>query len=452
MIIKIALITLVFLFMGCSKHRIDAPKDLDKSAQELAVNKYADTFSNGKVQNSWLKTFDDNELNRIVKESLKNNPNLKVAAASVEQAKAQTKLAASAMNPSVNYAGRVSQTTTGSDLAIGGVGASWEPDVWGRLSAQVQSASASEKSIQADYAGAKQTLVSDVAKAWFVLIEAQKQERLSKSIMESYRTTFENVKVQFDVGQVLRKDLVQSQAELDSAKDAYIQAQNAHKSSARALEILLGRYPSGTYKTASGLAKLPSFPQVGIPSSLLTRRPDLVAKQEELRAAFFAKKDAELSRLPSFTLSLNSLTSSATGFLTALGAGVVGPIYDGGAISAEVSLANATQKKALMAYQSSILDAFDDVETSLGNEKYLLERKSTLKEAVYNYKIALQDTQVQYNIGKVDITILQVQQAEYASAQRTYLHVRSLLLQNRVNIYLALGGGFDENRAIGEKK
>ena len=451
MIVKVSLAVITLLFVGCNQHRIDLPQDLNQTAQAVTPKEYADPFSNAKVQNSWLKTFEDKELESLVTEALKNNPNLKVASASVDQAKAQTKLAASAMNPSVNYAGQVSQTTAGTHLNVGGVGASWTPDIWGRLSAQVQAATASQRSVQANYAGAKQLLVADVTKAWFSLIEATQQEALSKAIVDAYTQTYESIKVQFEVGKVLRKDMVQAQADLDASKDAYIQAQNAKKSSARALELLLGRYPSGLYKADEDLATLPPFPHVGVPSSLLERRPDLISKEEELRAAFFAKKDAQLSRLPSFTLSLSSLTSSATSFLTALGAGVAGAIYDGGAISAQVTLANATQKKALLSYQSAILDAFNDVETTLGNEKYLTQREETLKDAVKNYKIALEDTQTQYEVGKVDITLLQIQQAKYASAQRTHLHVTSLLLQNRVNIYLALGGGFDQHSAIGDK-
>jgi len=452
MFIKIALLCIPLLFVGCNEKRIDIPKNLDTPAKVDTPKEYADSFSNAKVQNSWLQTFGDKKLESLVKEALKNNPNLKTAAQSVAQAKAETKLAASAMNPSINYAGQVSQTTAGTNLNVGGVGASWEPDIWGRLSAQVQSATASQKAVEADYAGAKQLLVANVTKAWFVLIESTKQELLSKSIVQSYAKTYKSVKVEYEVGEVLRKDLVQSQAELDSAKDAYIQTKNAKKNSARALEILLGRYPSGTYETDATLVTLSPFPSVGVPSSLLTRRPDLVSKEEALRAAFFASKDANLSRLPTFTLSLNSLTSSATGFLTALAAGVSGPIYEGGAISAQIELADATQKKALLSYQAAILDAFNDVETNLANENYLLEREKALKEAVSNYKIALKDTQTEYEIGKVDISLLEIQQAKYASARRTHLHVKSLLLQNRVNIYLSLGGGFDDKNAIGDKR
>jgi len=452
MLVKVAVLFIPLLFIGCNEKRISVPKDLESPAKVSTPKEYADPFSNAKVQNSWLKTFGDVELNTIVKEALTNNPNLKVASESVDQAKAQTKLASSAMNPSLNYAAKTSQTTEGTNFSVGGVGASWEPDIWGRLSAQVESATASQKAVEADYAGAKQLLVANVTKAWFVLIESTKQELLSKSIVQAYSKTYESVKVEYEVGEVLRKDLVQSQAELDSAKDAYIQAQNAKKSSARALEILLGRYPSGTYTTDSSLVTLSAFPSVGVPSSLLTRRPDLVAKEENLRAAFFASKDANLSRLPTFTLSLNSLTSSATSFLTALAAGVSGPIYEGGAISAQIELADATQKKALLSYQAAILDAFNDVETNLANENYLLQRDSSLQEAVKNYKVALQDTQTEYEVGKVDISLLEIQQAKYASARRTHLHVKSLLLQNRVNIYLSLGGGFDDKNAIGDKR
>jgi NodT family efflux transporter outer membrane factor (OMF) lipoprotein len=438
----------ILAVFGCT-HRIEAPEDLDAPARELTVEQFVAPHKVGPVENGWLFGFDDKRLNEYVAEAMAHNPDLVIAASNADRAKAQSKLAAAAMKPSVNYGGRVSETSTGTDLSFGGVGAVWEPDLWGRLSAQVQSAQATQRSVEADYAGARQALAGDVCRAWFALIEATRQEGLADTIRSSYDDLLSTVETKYRVGQVLRKDVAQAQADYDSANDAYLQAQNARQIASRSMEILLGRYPSAGLVSEADLPRLPSFPESGVPADLLQRRPDLVASEEALRAAFFSSKEAQLARLPRFTLSLRGLSSSATGFLAQLGAGVSGPLYEGGAIEAQIESADAQQRAMLAAHQGAVLNAFKDVEASLDNETFLQQRIVALSNAVASYTLALQDTRIQYDVGQVDLAIVQLQQAKLAGAQMTLVHVQTLLLQNRVNMYLALGGGFDDQDALG---
>jgi multidrug efflux system outer membrane protein len=432
---------------GCTD-RISVPEDLDQTVRGMPQAQFSSPHGTGPVENGWLESFHDAQLETLVSEAMAHNPTLKVAAYNVEQAKANSKLASSSIKPSINYGGIVSQTSTGRNLSFGGVGATWEPDLWGRLSAQVQSAEATQKAIEADYAGARQALAADVSRAWFALIEATRLKSLSKEILDSYKETLESAEVKYRIGQILRKDVAQAQADYDSAEDAYIQSENAMKIAARVVEVLLGRYPSAEMIAVAGFPALPPFPSSGIPADLLERRPDLISKEEMLRAAFFASKDAQLAQLPTFRITLRGIAGSLADFLSQLGAGVTGPLYQGGAIEAQIESADAEQKMALADYQGAVLNAFKDVENALNNEAFLLKRITTIEHAVKGYTIALKDTRVQYNIGKVDLVDVQIQQAKLAGAQITLLHLRTLLLQNRVNMYLALGGGFDENAAM----
>jgi len=452
---NIALLLVLLLAQGCSSHRIEAPDSLGEEVKTKVENTeefYAEQGITGKVENNWLKTFNDAELDKLVNEALEYNPNLRAAYFVVEQAAAQTKLAGAALQPTVGYNGGVSNTSAGNSSSSGGIGASWELDVWGRVSAQVQSARSSQRAIEADYAFAKQSLVAEVSKAWFLLIEASQQEQLSKQIVKEFAATSELVSVKFELGEVLRKDVSQARADLNSAKDSHIQAQNAVKNSSRALELLLGRYPSATLAGQRNLPQLSPFPQAGVPAELLQRRPDLIAKEEQLRSAFFAVKDAELSRLPAFTLSVGGGLSNGSNFLSALAAGVTGPIYTGGAIEADIENATAAQKEAMASYEATIISVFKDVETSLTNERVLEERSEVLALAVEDYLIALKDTQTQYELGEIELTLVQIQQTKLDASRSTDLHVKSLLLQNRVNMYLGLGGGFDSDDAGSEVK
>ena len=442
------------VFVGCS-HQVQTPTELSQPAKTQVINTkefYSDRNITGEVQNNWLKTFNDSTLEKLVKEALEKNPNLRIASYNVQQAVAQTALASAALKPTVGYNAGVSNTNVGGTSSAGGIGASWQPDVWGRVSAQVQSSRSSQRSVEADYAFAKQSLVADVSKAWFLLIETHKQFDLSQEILKEYTGTLEIVSVKYEVGQVLRKDVAQSRADVNAAKDSLIQAENSVKNSSRALELLLGRYPSAKLVADVNLPTLSPFPSAGIPSDLLSRRPDLIAKEEQIRSAFFATKDAELARLPTFSLSVGGGLSNVNSFIGLLSAGVTGPIYTGGAIEAEIKIANIEQKKALTAYESTILSAFKDVETYLANEKVLQARGLVLALAVEDYELALKDTQTQYELGEVELTLVQVQQRQLDGARSTNLHIESLLLQNRVNMYLSLGGGFDDEDAASDVK
>ena len=451
--INIALSISALLIQGCS-NKVQAPTKLSEPVQVKTVAKkefYADRNISSKVENNWLKSFNDAKLNTLAYEALEKNPNLRVASFSVEQAVAQTKLASAALKPTVGYNAGVSDTSAGGSSS-GGVGASWQPDVWGRVSAQVQSVRSTQRAVEADYAFAKQSLVAEVAKAWFSLIESTKQEELSSSIVKEYESTLDIVQIKFEVGQVLRKDVSQARADVNSAKDSLVQAQNAVKNSSRALELLLGRYPGADLMSNANLPTLSTFPSTGVPTDLLKRRPDLIAKEEGIRSAFFATKDAELARLPTFTLSVGGGLNNVNNFIGLISAGITGPIYTGGAIEAEIENANAGQKKALASYEGTILVAFKDVETSLANEKVLQERLQVLSFAVEDYEIALKDTKVQYELGEIDLTLVQIQQRKLDGSRSTRLHVESLLLQNRVNMYLALGGGFEDEDAASKVK
>jgi len=453
--IKYISISLSILLLQACSSRIDTSTLTSKPKNIKTVTTkhfYSDRNISGNVENNWLNTFNDKTLDSLAKEALEKNPNLRVASLAVEEAVAQTNLAAAALKPTIGYNAGVSNTSTGASSTTGGIGASWQPDVWGRVSAQVQSTLSSQRAIEADYAFAKQSLVADVSKSWFSLIESSKQEKLSSQIVKDYESTLDIVKTKFEVGQVLRKDVSQANADLNAAKDSHIQAKNAVKNSSRALELLLGRYPSAEMSAKVNLPKLSAFPATGVPTDLLQRRPDLISKEEQLRSSFFATKDAELSRLPTFTLSVGGGINNAQNFIGLLAAGISGPIYTGGAIEAEIKGANASQKKALASYEATILNAFKDVETSLSNEKVLQERSEVLSLAVQDYEIALKDTKVQYELGQIDLTIVQIQQRKLNASRSTDLHVKSLLLQNRVNMYLALGGGFDDKDAGEEVK
>ena len=246
------------------------------------------------------------------------------------------------------------------------------------------------------------------------------------------------------VGQGSMQDAHLARARLAESQEAARQAQTALENAKRSLELLLGRYPSAEIETAEGLVAVPPPVAAGIPSELLERRPDLRAAEQRVAAAFYKQKEAELLRLPRFSISLGAGLTNLTDAVAGLAAGIFAPLYTGGAIEAEIAGATAEQKKAIAGYAQSALQAFKEVETTLAAEEHLLRREGYLKEAVDENFKAFQLVQKQYEIGKIEFLDVLSVQNKWIQARIALIDVSTRRLVNRVQLHLALGGSFAE--------
>jgi len=189
---------------------------------------------------------------------------------------------------------------------------------------------------------------------------------------------------------------------------------------------------------------LPAPIPVGVPSDIIQRRPDLVAAERRVAAAFYLTEQANLARLPSFTLSAGVGGSAGLdNAIGQLGAGLVAPIFAGGALAAQVDQANADQEAAMAAYGQNLLKAFEEVETSLTNESLFKERERFLISAKDNNRMAYQLAQAQYNVGQTDLLSVLIIQAQWVGSQVGVVNIRSDRLTQRVDLHLALGGSFE---------
>ena len=240
-----------------------------------------------------------------------------------------------------------------------------------------------------------------------------------------------------------RAQLAQSQAQLAEVKDSYLQV-------VRGLEVLLGSYPAGELKVASTLATLPPKVPSGLPSQLLERRPDVLAAQHTFNAAFHLVQSAKAAQLPAFAL------TGAGGYLTneiyqelkfrpwvwTAAGSILAPLYTGGYLQAQVKVANQDQNAALAFYGQTLLQAFNDVEVTLTNERYLKDQKQEANEALTSMQCALTLGKVKYTIGQTDLSpVLQLENGSWKLKMvDTYLQYE--LIANRISLYLALGGPF----------
>ena len=202
---------------------------------------------------------------------------------------------------------------------------------------------------------------------------------------------------------------------------------------------------------AQHLAPMPQALPVGMPSDLLERRPDVIAAERRLAAAFNRVGEAKAAKLPRISLSasISALSSSLLvlqdrsnpgyGF----GANLFAPLYQGGALQAQVEIRNAEQRQAMAEYARIAQRSFGEVENALGADLALRERNAILARTIVDNQRALELAQIQYRVGKVDLRTVEQRQLALYSARTAQLRVQTDRLAQRANLYLALGGGFE---------
>jgi len=413
----------------------------------------------------WIKDFNDPILERLIREAQVNNQNLKASAARVEVAIARARIAGADLYPEVtgsldarrHRSNSESNNDVNSNYTTNlglGVDVSWEIDLWGRLSSRASAATLEFEVSQAEWQAAQLSLAAGVARSWFNLAEAQLQLKLVEQRLNNLSDNLSTIEEDFKLGLRGALDVYLARADV-AAEHARIASRSATVHDAkRTLEVLLGRYPKGLIKSVNDLTPLTSPIPSGLPSELLIRRPDLIASQKQLEASDQRVAAAHADRFPRLSLTGNLGTRSddlsnliSSDYLVwSVFSGLTAPLFDAGRLEAEEERSRANAKIAEDNYNQALLTAFKEVETGLRNEHLLKEQESALKQAVEE-SIAAEDLAFeQYQSGLLDfITVLESQRRSFG-AQSTEIEIRNQRLQNRINLYLALGGAFIEEQ------
>lgn len=410
---------------------------------------------NGEIAGDWLATFDDPQLAALVNEALAHNPDLRVSAARVEQAGEYVNQAKAALLPTITLFGTGGVKSGGGDLSSAIQGAalpiSWELDLWGRLRYGRNAAEETSLAAQADFEYARQSLAAAVARSWFTASETWLQRQIAGEMVQSAEQLLALAEIRFKVGVGSEQDVTLARASLGTLRDGAKQIELAHQQAIRALELLVGRYPSAELATRHELTTLPGPVPVGMPLAMLERRPDLVAAERRIAAAFNRVGEAKAARLPKITLnaSVAAMTSEVIEMkedfdnpTSGAGARLIAPVYQGGALVSQVEIRTLEQKEAIAAYAASALKALGDVENALAAGGNLADRERLLGKALADNRRALDLVQTSYRTGKADMRAVQSQLLDLQAARLNLLRVQSEQLSQRVNLHLALGGGF----------
>ena len=415
----------------------------------------------GPVADDWLQSLNDPALDAIVAEAIANNLDLRQAAERVTIAQQSVIVVGSQLLPQVGavFGGRTTRDEDrdkNSNATLAYAGVAWELDVWGRLRAQRAAAEAGYEATALNYAYARQSLAATVAKAWTLATETRQLLGLAEQAVAIYRTLLELVMIRRSAGKDSDLDVVDTRAKLESALSAVEAARESYGEARRALEVLLGRYPAAEIEVVAAYPLLPAPPATGAPAALLERRPDLVAAEREVLAAFRQEEAAKLALLPDFSLSLvggrlgdQLLTLLRLNpWLASAAIGVSIPIYEGGALRAKVEIATAQQAQAVARYGGVVLTAFREVENALANEQLLAKRLPLDQRALRNRTEAVRIATVQYVAGSRDLLWVSNLQTGQLTTEADLIKLRGLQRVNRIRLLLALGGSFDPAPAM----
>lgn len=411
----------------------------------------------GPVQAGWIDRLRDPILSALVREAQENNRDLQAAAASVDSSRALANQAGASLSPQVGLAG--SGVATGdtdgnsADSYSASVQASWELDIWGRLGATNQASVLSAEAAEADYVFSQYSIAAAVARSYFLAIDADNQVAISKANVDGLKEIVRISEVQYEFGMASRQDVSLAKSDLATAEAGLAAAKGGRRDALRSLEVLLGRYPGGNADIGDALPELPQPPPAGLPSDLLERRPDIIAAERRVAAAFNSLDAAKAAKYPSFTLTgefggssadLLSLLDPANLAWTAA-ASIAAPLVDGGRLDAQVAEATADQKSAIASYGQTVIDAFQEVETGLDQLGVLRKQTSSTSDAAKEANTALAIARIRYDEGETDLLdVLSIQQRVFA-AEADLSALQRSELENWVNLNLALGGSWDQS-------
>jgi NodT family efflux transporter outer membrane factor (OMF) lipoprotein len=410
------------------------------------------------ARGKWWEMFGDAELNKLAAQVEVSNQNIRAVEAQYRQARALAQQSQASYYPTVtggasvtrSKASNISNSTSNYNLNLG---ASWEPDIWGRIQRSVEAGNAGLQASAADLEAAKLSTQAALVQDYFLLRTNDARKMLLDNTVANYEKSLQLTQNQFAVGVAARADVVASETQLKSAKAQAVDVGIQRAQLEHAISILIGKAPSelSIAPATSAFITLPPPIPLGIPSQLLERRPDIAAAERRAAQANAKIGVTEAAFYPNLTLSaaLGFQSPSFANWLTAparfwsLGPALAQSIFDGGLRKAQTAQAMAVYDQNAANYRQTILGAFQQVEDNLAALRILEQEAQLQDDAVKSAQESLQITLNQYKAGTV--TYLNVVTVETIALNNeiTALGIQSNRLSAAVLLITALGGGWN---------
>ena len=446
------------MLWGCTNSPLPTLSNSDVPAA------FSETRANAPIwpKADWWQGFGDPQLTQLIGNAQANNLDIAQASARLRQADARVRQAHAALLPTVNFNpniqalyGQGAGASVSETDWVATLGASYELDFWGKNRDAVNAARASRAASTADRATVALTATAAVADAYFQLLSLRERIALSQANFKTSQDILNLVQRRVNAGYAANSDLTQERANMDAIQAALPPLEQQELETQDALAILTGRPPEGFTVTGTGLDKIVD-PAVapGLPSDLLTRRPDIQTAEANLIAAHANLAAARTAFLPDITLTafagaaypaINAAVNNipAVGASEGLGASLMQVIFDGGKIEGQVAEAKAREEELLSTYRAAVISAFSDVENALGALSHLTEQEVALKNQVDHAQSVLAGARRKYVAGYADFLTVTDAEKGLNAARDQLSDIRRAQLAASVALFKALGGGYE---------
>nr|WP_031430035.1 MULTISPECIES: efflux transporter outer membrane subunit [Methylomicrobium] len=411
----------------------------------------------------WWRLFDDPELNALEEQVAQANQSVAQAEAQYRQAQHLVQSSQSSLLPVATLTGTLNRFKAASGQSLAptgirnlfglGVGAVWEPDLWGKIRRQIE---ANTGNAQASAATLHALILSSqamLAQHYFHLKILDAQKALLDDTVAAYAKTLDITQNRYAVGVAAKSEVVQAKAQLQSARAQAVDLGVERAAREHAIAVLIGKTPAEFSLPPAPLQVEPPAIPVSLPSELLERRPDIAAAERQMAAANARIGVAKAAYFPSLNLAVSggyqsgdadTLFTMARRYWALGPAGAALTLFDGGAKNAQYQQAIAAHDATVAAYRQTVLTGFQEVEDNLAALRILAEEVQVQDEAVTAAEQALALMLNQYKAGAVSYLNVMTAQTVALSNQQIAVQLKGEQLNVAVLLIKALGGGWNE--------
>jgi len=411
------------------------------------------------LEANWWRAFGDDNMNHLVEQSLRNNPDILTARSRVDQYRAQLRAAQGDNLPTLDAGvsatrARTLSAATGlpGDHSVfqGLLQANYDVDIWGARSSSIDAAQYSLAAQQAAASAAELTVASSVASGYLTLCALDEQLRVTRATLASRENSLQLAKRQYETGYTSRLEWVQAASEYQSAKAQIPQLQHQITEQENALSILTGMNPRRIARTPDFNQIMPQQLPTLLPSELLQRRPDIVQAERLLLAADKTLQSSQANLLPSLNLTASGTLQSSVLHqlvenpfrLWSVGGSVLAPLLNREALTAQVDVSMASRNQALYNYEKVVRNAFSEVNNDIDAIQRNGEQLRELEKQQEIVSEALRIARNRYQNGYASYLDELDAQRTLFSTQLSVVQLKNSLLLAQIDLYRALGGGW----------
>lgn len=458
--IKLLVISaMLVLLTACGYNPKQETLPLELSADWQAAEE--STLEYTAASSDWWLSFQSPQLNELIAKALEASPDLLMAQQRILQAEAQLGITRANALPGLDaslgasvgskkVSGSSSSNSKSSNL---GLSTSYEIDLWGRVAAERSASEATLASKVYDWHATRLTLTAAVASSWFNWLVLDGQQRNAIWYLQAAEQQLEFVEAGYKRGSTTRVDLAKQRKQVLTRQANLNKLIHQRLAASNALAILLGEVPQGFQPPQGNLVELSvPRPNPGLPTEILTRRPDLAREEAMLRAVDANVAVARKAIFPSLSLNASAKLASDPLSLSdptktlSLGAGITQSIFDFGKRRRQIELSEARQQEMLLSYYKTVLTALAEVEDALSNEQLSRKLEIQQQQLIEENRIIATNTARLYDAGAEKLTNLLDAQLDELQAEDQLLALYQDRLNASLNLYKVLGGGWQADQ------